>query len=270
LPKGEIKGMIIRDFSRLPNNPTKKRYQFTELAIQNNFLVLITCTSQGYPELFMLDEAPQMLDEIIQEVVGKYGVPKDKIFMGGISASGTRALRFVQYCNSGKSKYNTKIAGVFTVDSPLDMERFYRSSKHILQRKAENGMLWEAKLMTGLLDSVCGGSPDEQLASYQNYSVYSYSSPVGGNAALLMSTSLIFYHEPDVDWWLENRSATLLDINSFDIVGLVGQLKHFKHPDVTLISTQKKGYDHKGERHPHSWSIVDEQQLMQWILERSE
>jgi hypothetical protein len=38
----------------------------------------------------------------------------------------------------------------------------------------------------------------------------------------------------------------------------------FKH--VELITTENKGYRANGQRHPHSWSIVDGKDLIKWML----
>jgi hypothetical protein len=259
------KGLIIRDFSRLPDTANKSPYSFTDLALERGFVVLFVTTSNTFPELYFNDNKPEVLDAMVAKVIEKNNLPKQNIFIGGISASGTRALRYAQYCNQGKSKNKIEIAGVFAVDSPLDMERFYRSSKHILERNAENGMLWEANLMIELLDKQMGGSPDASPKEYQKASVYSYSLPDGGNAKLLLKTPLLIYHEPDVDWWLAERSATLYDINSFDIVAFVGELHSQGNDDVTLKTTTGKGLDREGKRKPHSWSIVDEVELINWI-----
>ena len=264
--KTPLKGLIIRDYTHLPDATKKSPFKFTDLAVKNGFMVLYTSTSPVFPELFLSDEAAFLLDEMVNEVVVEHKIPKGKVFMGGFSASGARALRFVQFCEQGKSKYDLQLAGAFSVDSPLDMARFYKSSKHIIHRNADNGMLWEANLMIELLDSALGGSPDKFPENYKISSVYSYSSPDGGNAKYLMNTPLLFYHEPDLDWWLEERSATLYDINSFDIVALVGQLRLDGHADVQLVTTTGKGFDRNGKRKPHSWTIVDEQQLIEWII----
>ena len=39
------------------------------------------------------------------------------------------------------------------------------------------------------------------------------------------------------------------------------------NPRVDLIETENRGYQANGERHPHSWAIVDEKELIRWILE---
>ena len=258
-------GLIVRDFSRLPDLTKKSFYRFGDLALERGFVVLYVMTSNIFPELYFSDEGPNLLDEMIAEVVEKNNIPKQNIFIGGISASGTRALRYAQYCNSGKSKNDVKIAGAFIVDSPLDMDRFYRSSQQILKRNAKNGTLWEANLMVNLLNKEMGGSPDDFQEAYQNASVYSYNLPNGGNAHWLLSTPLIIYHEPDVDWWLAERSSTLYDINSFDIVAFVNSLSLNGSTNITLKTTTGKGFDRAGKRKPHSWSIVDELELITWI-----
>lgn len=145
----EVKGLLVRDYSSLPSLPSNKPYPYKwrDLALENGLIVLYTVSSSYFPELYYQDEAPQRLDEIIHEVVEKHKISKEYIFIGGISASGARAMRFAQFCEMGKSKYGTKINGVFSVDSPLDLERFY-NSVHNHKENFTDGMLWEAKLMT--------------------------------------------------------------------------------------------------------------------------
>jgi hypothetical protein len=44
-------------------------------------------------------------------------------------------------------------------------------------------------------------------------------------------------------------------------------LKKSNFKQVEYISTENKGYRANGDRHPHSWSIVDKDKLVEWILE---
>lgn len=265
----EVKGLLVRDYSSLPSLPSNKPYPYKwrDLALENGLIVLYTVTSSYFPELYYQDEAPQRLDEIIHEVVEKHKISKEYIFIGGISASGARAMRFAQFCEMGKSKYGTKITGVFSVDSPLDLERFY-NSVHNHKENFTDGMLWEAKLMTKVFKEQFSDSPLNIPEEYRASSVYSYTNPKASNAKWLMNTSVIFFHEPDIDWWIEERGATYFDINSFDIAGLYNYLKLSDHKDVELVTTTQKGFNRKGERNCHSWTIVDEVYLIDWILKR--
>jgi hypothetical protein len=41
-----------------------------------------------------------------------------------------------------------------------------------------------------------------------------------------------------------------------------------KNKKIELIKTENKGYRNDGNRHPHSWSIVEVDDLLRWILKR--
>ena len=98
-----IKGLIIRDYSNLPDVSKESPYQIVKLSTQSGMMTLVTNTSKQFPELFTSDSTVKLLDEIVQEVVNQHNIPRKNIFIGGISSSGTRALRYAQYCAEGKS-----------------------------------------------------------------------------------------------------------------------------------------------------------------------
>ncbi|MDX5319939.1 MAG: hypothetical protein LPK45_02635, partial [Bacteroidota bacterium] len=218
---------------------------------------------------FISDTVMAVLDEMVSEVIAAHAIPKENIFIGGISASGTRALRYAQYCEQGKSMHGIKIKGVFSVDSPLDLQRFYESVFHHSQYFKE-GMLWEANLMKAEFKQLFSGPPTLFHEEYKTASVFSHSDSLGGNARYLKNISLILFHEPDIEWWLNERGATYFDINSYDMVALARTLQSIGNPQVTLVTTSQKGYDHYGNRNCHSWGIVDEEKLTQWIVQQLE
>ncbi len=231
-------------------------------------MTIFTVTSKRFPELYYFDKEPALLDDIVNEVVHDYNIPKENIFIGGISSSGTRALRFAQYCNEGKSKYDTKIRGVFSVDSPLDLERFYYSAlNHRKYFKA--GMLYEANLILEMFPKYIG-TPENNLDVYRKMSVHSHTDTTPGNAKYYLNTSIIMFHEPDIDWWIKERGAGYYDINSFDIAGFVNKQISNGNTDIELVTTSDKGFDREGNRKCHSWTIVDEAYLIRWMVERME
>jgi hypothetical protein len=243
------------------------RYQWKDLALKQGLAIVYTVSSKFKPELYYNDSGLYILDSLIHEVVQKHSIPKDNIFIGGISASGTRALKYAQFCEKGQSNFGLKVNGVFSVDSPLDYERFYLSAlrhKHLFRA----GMLSEAEMMIRVFPEKLGGTPDTALVNYQSASVFSASDFTGGNAINLMNTATIFFHEPDIDWWTQERGATYYDINSYDIAGLYNFMLFNEHKDVELITTSGKGFDKNGNRKCHSWTIVDEEYLIKWIITR--
>lgn len=268
IPETEkIQGMVVRDYSNLPDTSKNSPYQFLNLCTKANLLTLYTNTSSQFPELFIADSTMKILDDMVLEVIQEHNIPENNIFIGGISSSGTRALRYAQYCARGKS--TIAIKGVFAVDSPLDLERFYNSAfRH--KENFTDGMLWEANWMLPLFNKLFGGRPNDHYKAYKKASVFTQSDSLGGNASLLKDTDIILFHEPDIDWWLEERGASYYDINSYDIAAFTLKLKLLGNEGVTLITTSGKGFDREGNRKCHSWTIVDEKFLLDWIKERVE
>ena len=83
-PTQKIKGLIVRDYSRLPNAKKESPYQFLKMATVEGYLTLYTCTSTFFPELFYHDSPMQRLDSIIYKVVKNEGLEGKPIFLGGI------------------------------------------------------------------------------------------------------------------------------------------------------------------------------------------
>ena len=116
------------------------------------------------------------------------------------------------------------------------------------------------------LENDLGGSPEESLDAYINYSPYSYIADDGGNAKYYSNIAIRTYTEPDVNWWIANRGKDYYGMNSVDKAGLINQLRILGNDNAELITTTDKGYRPNGGRHPHSWSIVDEKELVDWFL----
>ena len=51
-----------------------------------------------------------------------------------------------------------------------------------------------------------------------------------------------------------------------DHAALINLLRVAGNARAELITTTGKGYRPDGRRHPHSWSIVDELDLVRWLL----
>ncbi len=263
----KTKGVIIRDYTKLPDTARKSPYKWSKLALQNGFAILYTTTAKHFPGLCYNDSSTQLLDEIINEALLKNDLPRNNLFIGGMSASGTRALRYTQFCEQGKSKFGIKIKGVFSVDSPLDLERFCYSAKNN-SRNFKDGMLWEANLMNKVFPAQLG-PVESNTEKYRENSVFSYKDSLGGNAQYLLNVPVLFFHEPDIEWWIKERGANYYDINSFDIAGLVNWLTVNGGSKVEQVITTNRGFDREGNRKCHSWTIVDEAYLINWIIKNS-
>jgi pimeloyl-ACP methyl ester carboxylesterase len=215
--------------------------------------------------LYMDDVALDILDEIIAEVREDTATP-DRVVIGGFSVGGTGAVRYAQRCAAGQCRGTAAAAGVFSVDAPLDFERWYRGELAILARGGPLGTSAEARMVLDSFHQSLGGSPDQEPDAYRLRSPLLASSPEGGNARRLMDVSLRAYTEPDIHWWIENRNLDYGMMNAVDAAALVNLLRIAGHTRAELITTTGEGYRPDGSRHPHSWSIVDEEELAGWIV----
>ena len=74
------------------------------------------------------------------------------------------------------------------------------------------------------------------------------------------------YTEPDVIWTIENWRSDYYNLNAVDQAALTLQLLELGNTQAELITTTGKGYRPAGVRNPHSWTIVDEDDLANWIV----
>jgi hypothetical protein len=73
--------------------------------------------------------------------------------------------------------------------------------------------------------------------------------------------------EPDILWWMEERGVDYYGLNSIDLASFINDLRIRGNKKAKLITTTGKGYRANGMRHPHSWSIVDTDELVKWCTE---
>jgi hypothetical protein len=260
-PKADFNEILIL-FGGYPEKAEdiKREFKIIESAKQNSIAVLFMNYNQ---KLWLEESEKQALVEQLQNVFNEYELPRTKIYIGGFSSGGNVALIISDYL----TQQNTEIVpkGVFVVDSPIDLLALYRSSKKNLERNFSEPSVQES---TWLIETLRNrfGNPDENLSDYENYSIYTAETDSFHNIRNLKNVKIRFYSEPDTVWWKENRKADFDQMNAFYLERLSMLLKKSNFKQVEYISTENKGYRANGDRHPHSWSIVDKDKLVEWIL----
>jgi hypothetical protein len=255
LPKDAVKGLLVLNARILADSSKKTAYN------------LGICTLTVIPTGNNIDNLTSnsilnTIDGMIGDVIRTYHISSKKIIIGGMSAAGTGSVRYAQYCFLNKSSNGIKPCGVFGVDPPLDYERLYNESHKATTRNFSKDAIEESKMLMGILIKDLKGTPQTNILSYQKNSPFSYSATNGGNAYLLNHLAVRIYTEPDINWWIDNRRKDYYDLNAIDDAALVNQLKLNGNSNAELIVTNNKGL--KIEGHPHSWSIVDEHELLLW------
>ena len=261
LPHQPPKGLII-----ISNNGRKKEVDYPE-GLRAGFAVMYPAHKVPL-EFYFTNEPMDVLDDFIQEVSEEFSIPS-YVFLVGWSLGGTRMLRYAQYCKQGLSKNGVSPRGVVIIDSPLDMVRFYKECEKKAEFSYKESSAWEGKLVVNILKRNLGGAPLDHLENYITYSPYCYIAEDGGNVRWLQNIAIRAYHEPDINWWIDNRRQDYYGINSLDDAALINELLKQGNQEAELITTQNEGYREDGTRHPHSW-IVDDRELVQWMINKIE
>jgi hypothetical protein len=224
-------------------------------------VVTMVVSASGY----LVDDDLVTLKGLIGEVVQELNIPAGRLVIGGISAGGTGAVRYSEYCISGHCDVRSRPVAIFSVDAPLDFESWWNREKLNLRRGNPKSGLEESQAILDALRSAMGGSPTQVRQVYRGRSPFLASEKDGGNARLLKKVLIRLYTEPDVVWWIENTGCDYYTLNAIDQAALVLQLRALGNTQAELITTTGKGFRPPGTRNPHSWTIVDEPDLADWI-----
>jgi len=239
---------------------TKTEFSIVNEAIDNGVSVLLMNFNQ---HLYLLDQEKKTLATIVSNAIAINKLRTDNIFFGGFSSGGNVSLLLSDYLVKTKNKLQPK--GVFIVDSPIDLLSLYQVAKKNLQQNSSEATKQESSLIIESLETAFG-DPEVDLAKYLQFSPYIAKTNSIGNISGLKDLKLCFYTEPDLKWWKDYANNDWEDLNAYSIKKLAKQLKVDGAKQIEYIATENSGIRANGKRHPHSWSIVDEKELIKWVL----
>lgn len=262
LPEGKPIGMIIilPGGGETPERVMNQIY-LDELAFDKNLIVLFPAFEDGN---FKMTIEQKFLDRIAKEVVEKHKISKDNIAIGGLSYGGMLGIKYAEMAVRDKDTYFVPSA-VFAIDPPLDYEKMYYQLNRDIDRNFSDVAVNEAKYFNKeMVEAI--GFPDKNKDDYIKESMFLYSEKDGGNAKYLMNIPLLIYTEPGIMWQMKNRGRDLYDTNSISIVAMINLLKLKGNKNANLVITDNKGIRPEGNRHPHSWSIMDSEECLNFIM----
>jgi hypothetical protein len=241
---------------------TLSEFKIKGISVKNGFSVLAMNLNQ---HLFLKPTEKQKLAEQLEIIISQNDLPNKNIFIGGFSSGGNVSLLISDYLVENKSQIQPE--GLFIVDSPIDFLALYKTAKKNLEMNFAEPSVQEATWIKDFFDKEFG-NPESGIANYEKNSPFTYETQNIQNLRGLKNLKIRLYTEPDLKWWKENRKNDFEDLNAFYIEKLSDILKsEFGNKNVELIKTENKGYRANGERHPHSWAIVNEKDLMIWMME---
>lgn len=231
------------------------------VAYANNMLTV--CFAAGYK--VCLDSATRNnMDAMLRDVVRRYKVDPANFVFGGFSAGGNIALRYVELSKQYPARSPVNPKGVFMVDAPLDVFVIWQSMELTIEAHFSDAAVQEAEEALYRMKKQFG-VPKEHTAVYAKLTPFSMDEQYGHNENYLKNTAVRTYHDVDIAWRLINRRQSVHNSNYEVAAELINRLLILGNDKAEFIQSQRKGYRSNGMRHPHSWSIVDEDECIQWI-----
>lgn len=240
-----------------------QQIEIPEMAFDNNVVTIIPSINWGTESR---NVEIDLLNQIFEEVVQQHNVPKDNFVLGGLSNGGVIALTYAAISAKERERTFIQPAGVFGLDVPLDKAHLYAYCQREIERNFSEAGVNEARWLLNNFNQIYGGSPAAFPERYVETSVYSHGAENGGNAQYLIDMPIRMYTDLDVEWMMYERQRDLYDWNGTDIVAMINQLKMMGNPDANVIITIGKGIRLDGSRHPHSWSIMGNEDCMDWMF----
>lgn len=261
-PDGKSNAVLIL-FGGFPENAPLIREEFdiVDLAVKNKVTVVYMNYNQ---KLWLEEEDKFQLQHRLNTIFEEHNLPIENIHIGGFSSGGNVSFHLGNHLS--KNPLGLKPKGVFLIDSPIDLVALWKASEKNIKRNFSDVSVNESEYILNTLNTRLG-NPNYSLSNYEELAVFTSVSNYIQNVRYLKDTKIRMYSEPDFDWWKDNRKADADQLNAVYIEKLAASMKSSGFSNVTYIATKNKGYRANGNRHPHSWSIVDQEDFMKWLIE---
>ncbi len=225
----------------------------------------ITTLLLNYNQKLYLTESDKMeYSKAINSILDKNEVKKENIFIGGFSSGGNVSVLLANYLFKTQNQIQPK--GIFVVDSPLDLEELYNGAKSDIKKNVDKDAVEEGKFLVEMLEQEIG-KPEVNIEKYKMLSPYLISSNSTTNIEYLKNIKVRFYCEPDLEWQMKNKDRKYEELNAYKLEKTYNSLVNLGNKKAEFIKTINRGVRANGEKHPHSWNIVERKSLMKWINE---
>jgi pimeloyl-ACP methyl ester carboxylesterase len=202
----------------------------------------------------------------IKDILKRYKVSPENFVLGGFSAGGMVALRYVELCKEFPDKFPVKPKGVFMVDSPIDIFTIWNNLEESYKNNYSYPAYEEAERALRYIRNDYG-IPKENVKKYSELTAFSMDKKLSEHEKFLKNTAVRAYHDVDIAWRLVNRNQTVHNSNYEVTAELINCLLLMGNKRAEFMQSFKTGYRSNGQRHPHSWSIVNEVEFITWMKE---
>jgi hypothetical protein len=275
-PKLNTKGVLVL----FPSS-----FESTESVISCNKVLIQKCIDKGIMTVVISTNFNRALsadkftldffNTTFSEIITKYKVPSEKFILCGLSLGGMNAIRYTEMSRDQKFSTSIKPIAVIGVDPPVDEMGLYKRSQDEINlyepdstnlNNGKRNALAEGRMLVNDYKQNYGGSPEQSPKLYIENSPYTRTESDGGNAKYLLQVPIKIYSDPDIEWQIKNRNRDYYHINAADQSAMINFLTLKGNKNAELKTSIGKGYRLDGTRHPHSWSIIDTENCLKWML----
>lgn len=262
-PIEEIKGVLVL----FPGYAESAEMVLPETKLHNTAFSngLMTLVIPIGPKIYADVPTLSAINRALTDSIKRFGLDKNKMVVGGFSAGGTVALRYVEKCVEKPSDFPIMPKAVFAIDSPVDIVNLWEYFDRERAKNFSEAGVNEANFVQPIMEKELGGTPITNLKRYIEQSPFYAKSVDLGNERFLKQLPVRVYHDMDVVWQLKNRARSLYDNNALCSSEMINRLILMGNTQAEFIQTDRKGYRSNGMRHPHAWSIVNEVECIHWI-----
>lgn len=227
---------------------------------------IMTIAIAGGEKIYADEEVIDKLNRALADVIKRNpDISRDKFVMGGFSAGGTISLRYAEYSVENPSKTPVTLKGVFTVDSPIDLRDIWEYFQRETRKNYSDVGVFEARMISEKMNKEIG-TPETNQKRYSELTPFDHRLTEAGNERFLKDMAVRTYEDMDVEWQLKQRRRSLFDSNALNASELINRLLLMGNARAEFMTSKQPGMRSNGMRHPHSWSIVDEVECIQWTL----
>ena len=272
--KEELKGIVLMlddDKIDLKDTAQKHYIQIHQQANARGFAVLDIST--GIPvDLYFSSTSLIYVDSVMKEVFFTYHLPNKNIFLMGSMVSGHRALKYIEYCRSGRSVFHPAIKGVVLSESAIDWVRQWYECQKQVRDHMTDVQTFEGNFLTYLFKQNLHETPITDIQKIIDFSPYSYFDTKMEKPRLYQDLAIRAYTYADIRYWFSAPGKGVYDSNYPDMSGFINEQVWVGNKKASLIvfsSSLTDPLQKDLRKQSATWNLVDRNELMDWVVSQT-
>jgi hypothetical protein len=209
----------------------------------------------------------ERINLVIKDVVRRYSADTSKFVFGGFIYAGDVALRYTELCYEKPSGYPLLPKAVFAADCPVDLLSLSDLCEREISKNYFPGSVEDGKfILKAMTDNI--GAVSEHREKYILVSPFTRELKVMGNEQYLKRVPVRLYYDTDIVWELKTRRNSYFDTFIPDGSEFINRLLLAGNSEAEFVPSRLPGMRTNGMRNPHSWSVIDEVDCIQWIKQK--